>query len=198
VRWCNQQFFHFPDLSPKFFLGWPRDRLAQRQAQGLTASAFSFRLTVPGGARVAVAAVSTVTVHPTHRRRGVLRQMMDEQLDDVARRHEPLAVLTASEASIYERFGYGTATFATQWELDSDHATMRAPASADGAVRLIEGVAAADAARSVYDRVAPTNELMTMHLVTYMEFDEEGQAKVLRTYGDPGEIPLSAHPVGVG
>ena len=49
-----------------------------------------------------------------------------------------------------------------------------------------------------YDTVAPTNEVMTMHLVTYMEFDEEGRAKVLRTYGDPGEVPLSAHPVGVG
>ncbi len=121
-----------------------------------TAGVVPFGITVPGGARVPVAGVSTVTVHPTHRRRGLLRRMMDEQLDDFARRREPLAALTASEASIYERFGYGTGTFATQWELDSDHATMRAPASADGAVRLIDGVAAADAARSVYDRVAPT------------------------------------------
>ena len=47
--------------------------------------------------------------------------MMDEQLDDVARRGEPLAVLTASEASIYERFGYGIATFTTQWELASEY-----------------------------------------------------------------------------
>ena len=49
-----------------------------------------------------------------------------------------------------------------------------------------------------YDNVAPTNELMTMHLVTYMEFDDGGQVKGVRTYGDPGEVPLSAHPVGVG
>jgi hypothetical protein len=49
-----------------------------------------------------------------------------------------------------------------------------------------------------YQNVAPTNEMMTMHLVTFMEFDEEGQAKTLRTYGDAGEVPLSAHPVGVG
>src|SRR5437667_9400344 len=68
-----------------------------------TAGAFPFRITVPGGAHVAVAGVTTVTVHPTHRRRGLLRWMMAEQLDDVAQRHEPLAVLTASEASIYER-----------------------------------------------------------------------------------------------
>ena len=49
-----------------------------------------------------------------------------------------------------------------------------------------------------YDTVAPTNEVMTMHLVTYMEFDEEGRAKVLRTYGDPGEVHIPAHAVGVG
>jgi hypothetical protein len=49
-----------------------------------------------------------------------------------------------------------------------------------------------------YESVAPTNEVMNMHLVTYMEFDEGGKAKVLRTYGDPGEVPISAHSVGVG
>ena len=87
-----------------------------------TAGAFPFRLTVPGGAQVGVAAVTVVTVQPTHRRQGLLRQMMDEQLDDVARRGEPLAALTASEASIYERFGYGIATFTTRWELASEYA----------------------------------------------------------------------------
>ncbi len=119
-----------------------------------TAGAFPFRLTVPGGARVPVAAVTTVTVHPTHRRRGVLRQMMDEQLDDVARRGEPLAVLTASEASIYERFGYGTATFTTAWELESEYATAPAPADVGGTVRLVDDDAATAAAHAVYQRVA--------------------------------------------
>jgi len=49
-----------------------------------------------------------------------------------------------------------------------------------------------------YESVPPTNELMTMHLVTYMEFDDEGHAKFLRTYGDAGEVPLTSAPVGVG
>lgn len=119
-----------------------------------TAGAFPFRITVPGGAQVAVAGVTVVTVHPTHRRRGLLRRMMDEQLDDVARRGEPLAALTASEASIYERFGYGTATFATRWELASEYASARVSAPADSSVRLVEGDAAMEAARAVYDVAA--------------------------------------------
>ena len=49
-----------------------------------------------------------------------------------------------------------------------------------------------------YDNVAPNNEPMTMHLVTYLEFDDGGQVKGLRTYGEPGEVPLSGRPVGVG
>jgi predicted acetyltransferase len=87
--------------------------------------------------------------------------MMDEQLDDVARRGEALACLTASEASIYERFGYGTATHSTRWELASEYATLRAPASARGAVHLVAGEAAAAAAHAVYERIAParTGEL---------------------------------------
>ena len=48
-----------------------------------------------------------------------------------------------------------------------------------------------------YEPVAPTNELMTMHLVTYMEFDDGGQIKGMRVYSDLGDVP-SAHAVGVG
>ncbi len=72
-----------------------------------TCGAYSRRLTVPGG-EVAAAAVSCVTVNPSYRRRGLLRQMMTHQLTDIAERgEEPVAYLWASEASIYGRFGYG-------------------------------------------------------------------------------------------
>ena len=53
--------------------------------------------------------VTWVGVLPTHRRRGVLREMMRFQLDDFRRRGEPLAALWASESVIYGRFGYGIA-----------------------------------------------------------------------------------------
>src|SRR5262249_5149016 len=43
--------------------------------------AFSLDLTVPGG-RVPTAGITVVGVLPTHRRRGVLRSLMREQLDD--------------------------------------------------------------------------------------------------------------------
>ncbi|HEY5821224.1 MAG TPA: GNAT family N-acetyltransferase [Propionibacteriaceae bacterium] len=72
-----------------------------------TCGAFERVLTVPGG-EVPVAAVTYVTVNPAYRRRGLLRQMMTHQLEEVAERGvEPVALLWASEAPIYGRFGYG-------------------------------------------------------------------------------------------
>ncbi|MEP6463771.1 MAG: nuclear transport factor 2 family protein [Frankiaceae bacterium] len=46
--------------------------------------------------------------------------------------------------------------------------------------------------------VPPTNEATTMHLVTYLEFDDGGKAKSVRTYGNPNESFSSSRTVGVG
>src|SRR5215475_9862834 len=75
------------------------------------AGAFPYELSVPGGS-LPCAGVTAVGVHPTHRRRGVLRSMMDAQLRDVHERGEPIAALWASEETIYCRFGYGIASWA--------------------------------------------------------------------------------------
>ncbi|MDX6261364.1 MAG: hypothetical protein QOH84_3052 [Kribbellaceae bacterium] len=79
-----------------------------KQVVGHT-GAFSFDLTVPGG-RVAAGGVTMVGVVSTHRRRGILRDLMRQQLTDLYEAGEPLAVLTASEPVIYGRFGYGLAS----------------------------------------------------------------------------------------
>ena len=73
-----------------------------------TCGAFTRTMTTPGGS-VPIAAVTIVTVSPTHRRQGLLTAMMRHQLADVQRRKEPVALLWASESAIYGRFGYGSA-----------------------------------------------------------------------------------------
>ncbi|HXL89046.1 MAG TPA: GNAT family N-acetyltransferase [Streptosporangiaceae bacterium] len=70
---------------------------------------YSFQLSVPG-ALLPAAGVSWVGVLPTYRRRGILRSLMRRQLADIQAAGEPLAVLWASEAAIYGRYGYGQAT----------------------------------------------------------------------------------------
>jgi predicted acetyltransferase len=96
-----------------------------------TAAAYSFRLTVPGGA-VDAAGVSFVSVLPSHRRRGILSAMMRHQLADVAARGEPVAALLASESVIYGRYGYGSASSQLSLTIRSREGALN-PAVAPGA-----------------------------------------------------------------
>jgi predicted acetyltransferase len=82
-----------------------------------TTGAFSLEVTVPGG-RLPMAGVTEVGVAPTHRRRGLLTMMMRRQLDAVRDLGEPLAGLWASEGAIYQRYGYGMATYACELEIE--------------------------------------------------------------------------------
>ena len=120
-----------------------------------TGGALSFGLTVPGGATVPMAGTTVISVQPTHRRRGVLRALMDSHLDEVTDRHEPLAGLWASESSIYGRFGFGQATRRHNMKLHTTSITMRSPETR-GAVRLLEADVAEPLMNSVYNRIRPT------------------------------------------
>lgn len=71
---------------------------------------YAFDLTVPGGVTVPVAGVTNVGVLPTHRRRGIFRQLMQRQHDDLSAAGTPIAILNASDARIYGRIGYGMAS----------------------------------------------------------------------------------------
>ncbi|MFC8196457.1 GNAT family N-acetyltransferase [Streptomyces sp. NPDC057298] len=122
-----------------------------------TAGAFTFRVTVPGGASVQAAGVTMVSVSSTHRRRGVLTSMMRRQLDDVRSWGEPLAVLTASEPVIYGRFGYGIATHQLRAEIDTSRVRLSVPDGTDD-VQLRRAdphdAAVRDACEAVYARHA--------------------------------------------
>ncbi|MHB8466621.1 MAG: GNAT family N-acetyltransferase [Acidimicrobiales bacterium] len=104
-----------------------------------TAGAFSLGLTLPGGASLPVAGVTSVSVRSTHRRRGLLRAMMERQLDDVAARGEAVAILTASESVIYGRFGYGLATTEVSVAIDTRAAAFSRPIPDAGRIDLIDG-----------------------------------------------------------
>src|SRR5262249_43412515 len=85
-------------LMPPYRVHIARDGAAVIGAAG----SFAFELTVPGG-RVPAAGVTLVAVLPTHRRRGVLRQMMRQQLDACREGAEPVAYLWATDDNIYHR-----------------------------------------------------------------------------------------------
>lgn len=117
-----------------------------------TAAASSRTLTVPGGS--IAAHVTAVSVLPTHRRRGILSAMMDRQLADIAEHGEPVAVLGASEAGIYRRYGYGVAAEKATLEIARDHARFAAPPPVEtGRVRLVNRATALAKLPDTYDAV---------------------------------------------
>ena len=143
------------DGDPEFF----RTRIETGRTYGVfdgativgTARSFATPLTVPGPCEVTAAAVSNVTVQATHRRQGALTELMRRQLDEVAARGEAVAILIASEAPIYGRFGYGMATENLRLEVDTHDLRFTSPPH-PGRVRYVDADAFRALAPPVYER----------------------------------------------
>jgi len=117
-----------------------------------TSRGYSLELTVPGGALLPAAGVSSVAVLPTHRRRGILRAMMTALLDDAVERGEPIAMLIASEGGIYGRFGFGVTMQAARLELDVRDVTFAGPPP-PGRLRLVAPDELRKQAPDLYERI---------------------------------------------
>ncbi|MFI2641767.1 GNAT family N-acetyltransferase [Streptomyces sp. NPDC018610] len=116
-----------------------------------TAGAYTFELTLPGGATVPAPGVTTVGVLPTHRRRGVLTSLMRHQLGRFREEGETLSVLLASEAVIYRRFGYGPAAYSQRLSLDSHRSAFAVPVGTQGAIELRRRADSGELLAEVYD-----------------------------------------------
>jgi len=119
---------------------------------------YSFQLSVPGQEILPAAGVTWVSVLPTHRRRGVLSNIMRRQLDDIRDRGEPLAVLWASEAGIYGRYGYGRASWHLAFSFSRGEGALAKTVPTDPALvlRLVEPSAALPELAKVFDTVLPS------------------------------------------
>jgi predicted acetyltransferase len=121
------------------------------------ANIYSLDLTLPASPGqlapvLPLAGVSGVGVHPTHRRRGLLRRLMAAMHDDARRRGEAIAGLIASESVIYGRFGYGHATTGIEVTIDSRRSDFLVPAPQLD-LRLVDRDEAAKILPELFDRV---------------------------------------------
>jgi len=83
--------FARPDFDlRRTFAAFDRDRVVG------TLRSFASTLTVPGGAILPSAALTNVTVAPTHRRQGLLRRMLEPDLAAAKERGEPVGMLIAA------------------------------------------------------------------------------------------------------
>ncbi|MET9679561.1 GNAT family N-acetyltransferase [Streptomyces coeruleorubidus] len=149
LRAVNTGFLRVPALSDEEIEG-RRERFVQGRYLGAfdggrcvaTFRSFDQELTVVGGARVPADAVSGVTVHATHRRRGLLSRMMERDLAAAKERGDVVATLIAAEYPIYGRYGFGPATWMAEWTVDVPRAGLDArwAGPADGGrIDLVDG-----------------------------------------------------------
>jgi predicted acetyltransferase len=114
------------------------------------AGAFPFEFSVPGG-ELRCGGVTVVGVYPTHRRRGVLRTLMDAQLRDIHERGEPIAALWASEETIYGRFGYGLGAWCGQVTIKREWTAFAQPFERRGRTRFVEAEEARELLPQVWE-----------------------------------------------
>ncbi len=148
---------------------------------------YSFQLTVPGQEVLPAAGVTWVSVLPTHRRRGVLSSIMRRQLNDIRDRGEPLAILWASEAGIYGRYGYGRASWHLGFTFSRGEGTLAKTVPSDPALvlRLVEPSAALPELAKVYDTVLPSRPGLFARNESWWE----------RTIRDPADERRGASPL---
>lgn len=116
---------------------------------------FPGSVNVSGTSRLPAQLITDVTVHPAHRRRGLLRKLMTAQVHRAMDEGLPLAALTATEGTIYERFGFGTASMVRGVSIDTTRPpVMRPHAEHWGDQGRVDSVAPSEV-RSVMDAVFP-------------------------------------------
>ncbi len=168
-----EEFLTLADVPGEAFLeSWPADAVDyERQVTEFdrtiaafdgdqmvgTASSYSFTVTVPG-ASAAAAGITMVSVLPAYRRRGILSAMMSHQLADAASRGEALAILFASEAAIYGRFGFGPASSQLRLRIGRGEGHLAPAAAGAGQLRLRSAIPAKvqDDLATVYDAILPS------------------------------------------
>ena len=99
---------------------------------------FTKDLNVGAGRLLPAWCISEVTVSPTHRRRGILRAMMSDSLRRAREAGVPIAALTATEATIYRRFGFGVSTYYRSVWLDVTRGIQLRGGRPEGGFRFIE------------------------------------------------------------
>lgn len=147
-----------------------------------SAGVYRFTMTTPGGS-IPTAGLTMVGVLPTHRRRGILTRLMRRHLDEARAAGFAVSALWATEAAIYGRFGYGTASHCGAIALECSHARFRAPSPAPGSFRLLEEPEARATFPAIWDRVRAVTPGMMTRSDVWWEIRRTGDY-------DPSACPL--------
>lgn len=95
---------------------------------------FTVRL---NGAPVKMGGVTAVGTLPEHRRKGLLRGIMQQGFDEMRERGQSIAILWASMGAIYQRFGYGLVSSNVSYKFDPRFVSFEGGTPASGSVSMM-------------------------------------------------------------
>jgi predicted acetyltransferase len=118
-----------------------------RLASSFITIPFTVRL---NGKAMAMGGVSGVATRPEYRRRGLMRRLMTQATVDMRERGQAVAALWASQASIYQRFGYAIGSVSRRYAIDSIDITFFDGDTGSSTVEWLDSEAGFDAVRALY------------------------------------------------
>ncbi|MGE3193560.1 MAG: GNAT family N-acetyltransferase [Microbacteriaceae bacterium] len=116
-----------------------------------TSNSWVSRLAIPGDRTLDAWAISTVTVASTHHKRGIARALLEAELAAAAK-HVPMAMLTVSESSLYQRYGFAPAAWAADYEFNVRRVTWSGP-TPDGRIEYITNQQFAEHLEEMHNRL---------------------------------------------
>lgn len=183
-----------------------------------TANSWPSRLAVPGGRTIQGWAVSSVTVASTHHGRGIARALLEAELRTASALGVPMAMLTVSESSLYQRYGFAPAAMAADYEFDVRRVTWSGP-TPGGRIEFISIAEFADVLATMHERLVPTipgmvdiwplrvaqlagtsadDESRTKKLRAVRYLDEQGETRGIANYRiGGGDHDFTSHTLSV-
>ncbi len=145
------------------------------------------------GHDIACGGVTAVSTLPTHRRQGHVRELMCRSFARMRDQGQPVAMLWASMAAIYQRFGYGIAFTNRISRFDPRTLRFAASIATPGRTRMVRSSEAAPVLSPVYMRFAAPRTLMlhrTPHVweMSILALHREGAPLLVATYEEAGEV----------
>jgi predicted acetyltransferase len=102
------------------------------------------------GRAVALGGVSAVGTLPEYRRRGLLRQITVQSFAEMRERGQSVAALWASQAAIYQRYGYGLASAQLSYRVDAADVGFADGDAGSASVARVFGDSAFETVKRVY------------------------------------------------
>ena len=146
-------------------------------------------LNIGFGRLVETRLVTAVTVRTSHRRRGLLRRMMAEELGLAQQEGLAIAALTASEASIYGRFGFGVATSEQSIKVDTS-ARFAVNHTPVGSVEVADPKVLLELAPVIFDRL---HRQMPGSIGRHEFYRQFASGSISRDDGEDPKVKVALH-----